>query len=165
MKAPLHWILTNSVCRCCYALNPLRSQCKHHSFPWGWAEWMMDLQWPAQVPWHQGWADQSPLKSPNSKAQSSARGAKGFSAFQFPVAELIPNSCRVTVLFPLKRKQMDPLNSKYKILPSTLLLVLPSLTELFPSLLTVLKEGLRAWVCNTHCEEGVTQTPISYCST
>lgn len=39
---------------------------------------------------------------------------------------------------------MDSLKLKHKILPLTLLLVLPSLTELYPSLLTVLKEVLKA---------------------
>lgn len=39
---------------------------------------------------------------------------------------------------------MDSLKLKHKILPLTLLLVLPHLTELYCSLLTVLKEVLKA---------------------
>lgn len=39
---------------------------------------------------------------------------------------------------------MDSVKLKHKILPLTLLLVLPSLTELHPSLLTLRKEVLKA---------------------
>lgn len=114
---------------------------------------MMDLKWLHRYSDTKAGLIQPCLGSLNSPLQQwgtnlSPRSNR-ISAFQFPVAELISNSCRVTVLFPLKRKQMDSLKSKYKILPLTLLLVLPSLTELYPSLLTVLKEVLKAWVCVT----------------
>lgn len=127
---------------------------------------MTDLMWSAQVEWQQGRANGAIPSHGNhhhnSDAQTSAPGASGFLLFSFQLLSSFLTLEESQCCSHQKENKWIHLNWNIKSFPWHCCLCCPLWLNYLPvswqSLGNCLKPGLR----NTRCEEGVTQTPISY---